>query len=848
MTRTYFHIAVTIVLLSCSNGSKGPSDTGSEMSSTPDAVDAAGQDVRAHSETADDEDTDSAGADIAGEVVIPPPHTLWTSDSPPLEWADWVAEREWLTDVSTWAHLEEHGEEDLGFRHLPDFAVGNGEVFALLGYGPSMNTIHSTAGPYYHKGEGFFSDTTTRIHSGKDGQPFKWQKEWIGWVRGAPVVHTQAINQTINFSTIDVAPLNGGPGDAIRRMIVRFAFVHNRTDKTVKNLYLSVDCERPQESIGKKLVEYREERSRTIAAIDEPDVEVIDERLLVPIGDLEGGAERIILLAYVMDDDDKKKMDSINLLSHGMAEEIFHFTVTEWHINLDNTSVLVTPDVKVNDYLEGQKMVVLMQQAYNGSLHAMCEYTGAWLRDTAGPVRLLLKTGMHENVRGMLDYLWLAALAQGEVKNSNFGNYSAKDAQPEPDWDAKGVMGGRERAESPSYIPLMYYWYWKASDRNDFLFERMDMMRYALDKQEFHGDLLPFSTDETFRTAMAVAHNLDIDEQFADNFLSANSSFLWVAAAEAMADMFLEVFGEYQKEAADELQARADEVRAAAETTFMSENGYYHPYVYEDSLAPAPAPFEDVNTKPLWAGYYAPDSAKGMEQLGTVIEALGGDDGILVSPLPPDYKNVLGLPIEEGIHTGMSPGYYLSNLALTHHPLAEQAFNALELHATSSGTTPEYQALDDHLPLHLIYDEQGEVGDYTARFRPWEGGILAEAAWEYLVGNDCHGPNATLKLAPNLPNGWSWLEAKRLRCGQTRIRLRVERTDDQWTVQLTLMGGGDLEIRLTLPMEADGDPTIALNEDPWTGDVETLPWGNRVIHLEPFMLVGGLKRNVTLQP
>jgi len=237
-----------------------------------------------------------------------------------------------------------------------------------------------------------------------------------------------------------------------------------------------------------------------------------------------------------------------------------------------------------------------------------------------------------------------------------------------------------------------------------------------------------------------------------------------------------------------------------------------------------------------------------MAQLGAVVETLEGEDGILVSPLPEGFKNVLGLPIEEGIHTGMSPGYYLSNLALTYHPAAEQAFNALELHATSSGTTPEYQALDDHLPLHLIYDEQGEVGDYTARFRPWEGGILAEAGWEYLVGNNCHGPNGVLKLAPNLPNGWPWLEVKRMRCGQTRLKLRVDRPEEEWNVLLTLLGGGDLEIHLTLPVKAEGDPEVTLNDEPWTGEVETLPWGNRVIHLDPFMLVGGTKRTIVLQP
>jgi len=125
----------------------------------------------------------------AAEVTPLEPLSLWPTGQEPLAWTDWVAERPWLTEVSSWSYGGEVDQEPLAHRRLPDFGVGNGRVFALVGYGRPINTLHSMAGPTYDKHEGFFGDVSLEIRDAS-GETVSWDEEWAGWVKGAPVVHS----------------------------------------------------------------------------------------------------------------------------------------------------------------------------------------------------------------------------------------------------------------------------------------------------------------------------------------------------------------------------------------------------------------------------------------------------------------------------------------------------------------------------------------------------------------------------------------------------------------------------------------------------------------------------------
>jgi hypothetical protein len=237
--------------------------------------------------------------------------------------------------------------------------------------------------------------------------------------------------------------------------------------------------------------------------------------------------------------------------------------------------------------------------------------------------------------------------------------------------------------------------------------------------------------------------------------------------------------------------------------------------------------------QPTWLRVLSPDDPVAVKNLEMAITLMGGEDGILVTPLPEQYKNVFGLPVTQGVYTGMNPGYYLWALAAAQHPLSEKAFNAMRQHATRTGTTPEYQILDDFLPLHLLFDETGaEPADYTARYRPWEGAINAEAVLFYLLGLRQDAVANRLSLAPHLPNGWSWLEAEGVRVGDARVDVRVERPNDsRWKV--VLAAGDDSEktpaIELALPLsDGSGTWSATVNGEPIELAVTQTAWGTRL--------------------
>ena len=143
------------------------------------------------------------------------------------------------------------------------------------------------------------------------------------------------------------------------------------------------------------------------------------------------------------------------------------------------------------------------------------------------------------------------------------------------------------------------------------------------------------------------------------------------------------------------------------------------------------------------------------------------------------------------------------------------------------------------------------MGDYTARYRPWEGGILADAAWSYLLGNRAEAPANTLHLAPHLPNGWSWLEATGVRVGNARLNVRVERHGEAWQVKLSdLEGAESVTIHLTVPgsgeqpqCTVDDLPIPCLTEPShWNGDdassraaVEVMAGSAYLLELSPSM-------------
>ncbi len=235
-----------------------------------------------------------------------------------------------------------------------------------------------------------------------------------------------------------------------------------------------------------------------------------------------------------------------------------------------------------------------------------------------------------------------------------------------------------------------------------------------------------------------------------------------------------------------------------------------------------------------------PDDPRALANLDALLAAARRGDGTVQTPLDPDYHEALGLPIDEGLLTGMLPGYVLDNLTAGGHPEAQAAFNALHRYADPAGHYAEYMVYDDLSALQLVYDPAGGLGDYTARYRPWEGGIDIDAALGYLLGPLAPSADADLALRPHLPNGLPWLEAGPLRAGDAVASLRLERTRESLPATVRSDADASFLLQMELPAPADSlDGGSGSLDGQAAGEWITLQAGERVLRFDPISLAPG---------
>jgi hypothetical protein len=340
----------------------------------------------------------------------------------------------------------------------------------------------------------------------------------------------------------------------------------------------------------------------------------------------------------------------------------------------------------------------------------------------------------------------------------------------------------------------MAWWYTAASGDNTLAKWQYNLLKRSIDGQVLGADyLLGFSGDETYRTAMSIAFGLPLEHDYKGCCKSANSSFMYATAAYLLGNLADRVGN---ADDAREIWQKAALVREVADFTYFTPEGYYAPYL-ESPPARFPEIYEDVALKPLWLGYAPAEDEKALTSLEYLVEHTGRPDGFLVSSMDPVYHGALDLDIHEGVYTGMNPGYALYNLAITDHPMAQDAFNAVRLAASYSGNSAEYQIYDDHSALQLIYDASGLLGDYTARYMNWEGSVTADALVYYLTGFEPYD-NYVL-LTPRLPNSWPQMKWTGLRTGDRRFDLLVEDPGGLRRVTVTTESAG-FRLVLSVPL------------------------------------------------
>jgi len=665
--------------------------------------------------------------------------------------------------------------------HRGSFGTGNGRVFGFVGLADPLNTLHSLTGPTYEKRPRFFGDYAVRLAGGA------FAEERAGRSLAAPVLVTRGVRDGVELDTADFAPWTDDL--AARACFVRVLTVRNRGPADASGLVIEVVANNAVESPeAGVLVEAAGTRKLATRFVSGGGATAAGRVLSLPVPALAAGAEHEAVLVHCAAEGGVPAAAAID--AHALLDETAQ-RYAAWDAGLVQVEV---PDAMVADFVDGMKMTLKVQTSAPGATCPMSEYTKTWARDNVGPVMAMLDLGGHEDVRGHLDYLWAAIREKGDLSNAYDADLDPAAAPAAPDFDALPVLSGRTAAETPSYMVIMHSLYDRATGDRSGLAERWPLLRRCMTAQGFGPDgLLPFSNDETYRAAMNAAAGLGLEYPHGDLTWSANSSMLWLGA-----------FREYRRLAgaagratdADALEQLRAEVEASTLARYLLPDGCISPFVHRDTLAPSPLPFEDVALQVTWSGWRDGDDALARSSLECLVKRLGRGPGVIQSPLHESYADFPLLPGATGVYTGMLPGYTLAAMTECGHGDAEAAFEAVRRSLDSSGNLNEMHVFDDGASLMLVYDPVGGQGDYTARFRPWEGGIVLDAVLRFLVGFRPDVAARTLSFRPRLPEGWPRMAWRGLRAGADRFDLVVEAVAGGTLVTVTSRGTSTWDVTL----------------------------------------------------
>ena len=703
--------------------------------------------------------------------------------------------------MSHWATHVEAGDRP-ETRELGAFAVGNGHIFGLLAMTTPLNTLHGLVGPTYEKRDRFFGDYVIRLE-GDDG-PFYWDEEWAGQSLSAPVVVTRGVSGEIVLDTVSFAPWTELDAN---RCIIRFVIVTNGSAEPTGPLEVRLHTARatvPTDDGG--MFEVLGERGLVTTFFD-GDVTHDDRLLVASIGSIEPAGSYELAMAQCAQDGTEPQavptFDPAELLDQ--TGEVFR----AWESQLVQVDL---PDPMVADFLDGMKLTLKLQTTDQGASCPMSGYTRTWARDNIGPALGWLALGAHDEVAAMMDYIYGGVLLGGNLGNSYDADLDLSDLPDPPDWDAMGPLSGRVASETPSYMVWIYGAYYlatgdleRAEDRWGFL--RRCTLDVGFEEERF----LPYTGDETFRAAMNASFGLDLEFPHHERSFSLNSQLLWLGSARHFVTL-ADALGETaDREAALEISAEMD---STVRSRYLLEDDCLSAFIDRQDMEPWPAPFEDEALKVTWAGWLGPDDPFAADSIQCLLDRVGVAPGVVQSPMHEIYAGMSVLDAQEGVYTGMLPGYTLSALTAIGHPEAEDAFHAMRLSAGTSGNFQEYMVYDDRHGFTVIYDATGIAQDYTAKYRPWEGGINLAAALQYLVGFEGDAPRQHLSLRPHLPEGWPGFSVHNLRVGDERFDVTVTATDSGAVIEVASRASTDY----TVSLRYDGASGAELDGAPLSGD------------------------------
>jgi hypothetical protein len=680
------------------------------------------------------------------------------------------------------------------------FPIGNGRCFAYAGLGIPQNTLFMMTGPHYqtdgdHNPLGGFGELA--IHLGESGSPAQLPLQSCHTVRGAPVVLTSEQGARLRLTTVTAAP----PGMcAIVRWITVERLEGSPADVEIVLDFRGREMRRDEEGF---FFEYphraRVARMRPIVIGEK--LELRNGRLGFSITKVARGAPRTYVLAVLFSESAREASDvkARVLRDHG---RLLQDTLAWWSRKLAPTVHVASGNRRLDDLVEGLKVLLLVQQDAQGGVCPMVNFKGVWLRDSNGPILGFLHTGLYEEARRLLTY-YRQASALHRVTARQFPLDLDVRADPDltpPQW----AESGTDRCEVPSFVVIQHGWWFDATGDKTLLERHWPYIRRNAEHQLIidgpRGPLQTFNGDETYLGgayySLFPARTGYPNALMRQDAYTVDSMFEYVVAHEAMVRLARRLDRENDAVRFAESAAR---MRQSIERHFwLPEERRYAPALSPVDFSPHCAPFAPINLRPLWLDYLSPDDPKAVSNLEGTLRWLWRRPGLVRMTPFMDY------------FIGCAPGYLVHNLAALRHPKAEPAFAALIESASRSGEWVEV-----HKPDRPSYG-YGD-GAYANRLRPWESGINLDALLFYLTGAR-RSEGRSIQVNPLLPPGCDHLVIENLPLGRARLRLTVDRaetrarysatntTDQLLTVNgRELPPGGSIKAETPLPAPAGSE-------------------------------------------
>lgn len=711
-------------------------------------------------------------------------------------------------------------------QHRGSLGVGNGHIFALVGLTDPLNTLHSLTGPIYHRGPRFFGDFGFTLALDGDDAPF--DTEWIGRPRHLPAVVTRADAGSVHLLTVDVAPIpQGADPHEVPPLVLRHLLLRNDGSGPV-DASVRLTAFDPwilgEDGVLRTPLDDVDPREAGLWSPDAPWVEN-DETFALSAGTLAPGEEAHLRLWVAVGANPAHLTAVLADAEEADADAWLADTLAWWERFAARGTQVEVDDPWLTDFLDGLRVMVRVQQSAGGGVVPLSRYTGTWLRDTIGPVRFYTRLGLFDEAQAALEYLHDCHRERGDYGNSCGSGQRPQDIVREVDWDALPPFTGRVAAEGPSYVALAWWELSRWSGSSDRALALWPYLRRSMLAQKIEDGLQPWSGDETFRMAMNVVLGMPVEVPWEDIAFSSNSSFLYLAAARALAS----IADEHHPEDATTLRARADEVERALIDTFTQPEGHFSAVHFRDpERDPNPLPFEDANLNAIWSRAFAPDDPVALANLEGLRVFAGQGDGTIQSPPDPQYQ--VNPSFQSGFATGMLPGFTLFNFAETgdaEHPLA---FREVLRYASPTGHFDEGLLYGDRIAFQPVYDRSGRTGDVAARYRPWESGIVGDAVLSYLVGAE---PIAGgLRVRPRLTAGDA-MRVGPILAGDAVAELSVRWKDEGWQVFVESLADAPFKIQIELPLGVWEDVAWTAEGSGEAPTLEILPGGERMLVFPP---------------